>query len=161
MSGAASTASTSPLQTRLLRPILIGGLIAGFLDLVAAFISFGWGVPRAIASGLLGSRAFQGGLATWLLGVFLQFFIATAAATVYCLTSRRLRFLKDHFLVCGMFFGIAVYLVMNLIVLPLSAVPFKVGPFPVRGLIQGLVIHMLIIGLPISASLRFFSEKRA
>ncbi len=47
---------------------------------------------------------------------------------------------------------------MNLIVLPLSAVPFKVGPFTVRAMIQGLLVHMFLIGLPISFSLRQFSK---
>jgi hypothetical protein len=68
-------------------------------------------------------------------------------------------FLKDHFLVCGVFFGIAVYLVMNLIVLPLSAVPFAIGPFDVKGLRSGLLSHIVLIGLPISFSLWFFSKR--
>ena len=144
--------------SKLLLPILVGGLTAGTLDLIAAFLTYGWGVPRAIASGLLGSKSLHGGLATWILGVFLQLFIGCAAATVYCLASRKLRFLRDNFFVCGLFYGIAVFLVMNLIVLPLSAVPFKVGPFSVAVLIHGLLVHMFIIGLPISASLRLFSE---
>ena len=144
--------------SKLLVSILVGGLTAGTLDLIAAFLTYGWGVPRAISSGLLGAKSLQGGLATWILGVFLQLFIGCAAATVYCLASRKLRFLRDNFLVCGLFYGIAVFLVMNLIVLPLSAVPFKVGPFSVAVLIHGLLVHIFIIGLPISASLRLFSE---
>ena len=144
------------------RPILLaicaGGLAAGAFDLTTAFITYGGGVPRAIASGLLGARAFQGGVATWILGVVLHFVIAFLAATVYCLASRRLEFLKDHFFVCGLFYGIAVFLVMNLVVLPLSAVPFKAGPFTVRAMIQGLLVHMFLIGLPISFSLRRFSR---
>jgi magnesium-transporting ATPase (P-type) len=160
MEGDVTTAfsSESAQRQKLLLPIIVGGFVAGAFDLIAAFITFGWGVPRAIASGLLGSRAFQGGTATWILGVFLQFFIAVSAAAVYCLASRKLRFLRDHFLVCGLFYGVAIYLVMNLIVLPLSAVPFKVGPFTVAAMRQGLLVHMLIIGLPISASLRRFSK---
>jgi hypothetical protein len=150
--------SGSLQRQKILRPILIGGFVAGFLDLITAFITYGWGVPRAIASGLLGAQALHGGVATWILGVFLQFFIAYSAAVVYCVASLKLKFLKDHFFVCGLFYGIAVYLVMNLIVLPLSAVPFKIGPFPVAGLIQGLLVHMFIIGLPISFSLRKFSK---
>ena len=50
-----------------------------------------------------------------------------------------------------------VFLVMNLIVLPLSAIHFK-GPYTLRGLIQGLLIHMICIGLPISFSVRQFSK---
>jgi hypothetical protein len=160
MEGDVTTAFSSESAQRqsLLLPILVGGLVAGAFDLIAAFVTFGWGVPRAIASGLLGARAFEGGTAVWILGVFLQFFIAVSAAAIYCLSSRKLRFLRDHFLVCGLFYGVAIYLVMNLIVLPLSAVPFKVGPFTVAAMRQGLLVHMLIIGLPISFSLRRFSK---
>jgi len=154
--------AASPVVSVQRRPILlailIGGLTAGAFDLTSAFITYGWGVPRAIASGLLGARSFQGGVASWILGVFLHFVIALAAATVYCLASRKLDFLKYHFFVCGLFYGIAVFLVMNLVVLPLSALPFKVGPFTVRALIQGLLVHMFLIGLPISFSLRKFSD---
>jgi H+/Cl- antiporter ClcA len=81
--------------------------------------------------------------------VALHFFIATTIAAVYCLTSRRLAFLRDHFVVCGIFYGMAAYLVMNLIVLPLSAYHAR-GPFPLRSLIQGLLVHMILIGLPIA-----------
>jgi hypothetical protein len=134
-------------------PIVIGGLIAGSLDLIAAFITFGWGVPRHIAAGLLGHQAIQGGVAIWILGVFLHYFIAYSAATIYCLASLKLDFLKSHFVICGMFYGIAVFLVMNLIVLPLCGT-HAVGPYQLHALIQGLLTHMLIIGLPIAFSLR-------
>lgn len=137
-------------------PILVGGVVAGSLDLTSAFITYGWDVPRGIASGLLGSRSFHGGLTTWILGVFLHYFIASSAAAIYYVASRKLEFLKGHFFVCGLFYGIAVFLVMNLIVLPLSAFPFKVGPFTVAELIQGLLVHMVLIGLPISYSVRRF-----
>lgn len=137
--------------------IVIGGATAGSLDLVSAFITFGWAVPRAIAAGLLGQGAIHGGTAIWILGVCLHYFIAYAAATVYCLVSLKLDFLKQHFLVCGMFYGIAVFLVMNLVVLPLCGL-HATGPYQLHALIQGLVTHMLIIGLPIASSLRIFSR---
>jgi hypothetical protein len=144
-------------QSKILIPILIGGFVAGSLDLTSAFITFGWGVPRAIAAGLLGRQVLQGGTAIWILGVFLHYFIAYSAATIYCLVSLKLDFLKDHFIVCGMFYGIAIFLVMNLIVLPLSGL-HSAGPYQLRGLIQGILVHMFIIGLPISASLWKFSK---
>lgn len=141
----------------LLRPILVGGTIAGGLDLISAFLTFGLGVPRAIAGGLLGREVIRSSsVPIWVLGVVLQFTIALSAATIYCFASRRLPFLRDHWLVCGMFYGIAVFLVMNLIVLPICAL-HSAGPYQLHGLIQGIVVHMLIIGLPISFSLRKFS----
>ena len=144
--------SRQSLGKKTLRAILIGGFIAGTFDLIMAFVSFGWRVPRAIASGLLGSSAFQGGTGTWLLGVVLHYSIAFGAATVFCLVSWKLDFIRQHFLVCGLFFGIAVWLVMNLIIVPLSAFPNKGRSFTVPSMIQGLLVHMFLIGLPIAVS---------
>ena len=121
------------MKQSLLVPILAGGLVAGSLDLTAAFVTFGWGAPRAIAAGLLGMQALHGGPGTWMLGVLLHYLIAYLAATVYCVASRRLEFLRPYFLLCGMFYGIAVYLVMNLIVLPVSGL-HAAGPYQLRGL---------------------------
>lgn len=152
-----STAAFVRRKQRLLLPIVAGGSVAGALDLTSAFITFGWNVPCAIAGGLLGPSALHGGPSIWLLGVLLQFFIAYSAAAVYCLSSLKLTFLKEHFIVCGLFYGIAVFLVMNLIVLPLCAL-HAAGPYQVRALIQGLLVHMFIIGLPISFSASRLSE---
>ena len=154
-----ANSTQSPAQDRnLLAPILAGGLIAGTMDLTAAFIIWGWTVPRAIASGLLGPAALHGGAAIWTLGVFLHFFIALSAAAIYFFASRRLLFLKQNPLVCGLFYGIAVFLVMNLVVKPLSASPYRNGPFTLFALIQGLLVHMFCIGLPIAYSIRKFSK---
>lgn len=137
--------------------IAAGGLIAGTLDLLQACILFGWDIPLAIAAGLLGRQAFRGGVGTYVLGVVLHFFIALSAAAVYYAASRRLVFLKEHPLVCGLFFGGAVQEVMNLVVLPLSALHAR-GPYKLHDLILGLVVHMVVIGLPISFSVRRFAK---
>jgi hypothetical protein len=146
-----------PLRPNALLAILVGGLLAGSLDLGSAFILFGHGVPRAIAGGLLGPAAFHGGVGTYALGIALHFFIAISAAIVYYAASRRLVFLREHALICGLFYGIAVFLVMNLVVLPLSALHVR-GPFQLAGLIQGLLVHMFFIGLSISFSVRHFAR---
>jgi hypothetical protein len=137
--------------------IAVGGLTAGALDLTAAFVLFGGKVPLAVAAGLIGPQAIHGGNAVYLLGVLLHFFIAFSAAAVYYGASRRLAFLKEHPLVCGLFYGIAVHLVMQFIVLPLSALHAR-GPYQYRGFVQGLLIHMILIGLPISFSVRRFAK---
>src|ERR1700744_924 len=118
---AVAISTQSSRAAGLARPILVGGAIAGTLDLTSAFLTFGWQVPRAIAAGLLGRASFMNhNPLLWVLGVVLHFFIAFSAAAIYCLASRRLPFLRDHWLVCGMFYGIAIFLVMNLVVLPIS-----------------------------------------
>ncbi len=151
MSTSANVASAmdSPALSRLLLPILAGGAVAGTFDIASAFMTYGWGVCRGIAAGLLGAGARQGGIGIWLLGLFLHFFIATTIAAVYCLSSRRLTFLREHFFVCGLFYGMAAWCVMNLIVLPLSAIHAR-GPYQIHGMIQGILVHMFIIGLPIA-----------
>jgi hypothetical protein len=137
--------------------IAVGGLVAGTLDLTQACILFGWDIPLAIAAGLLGRQALHGGAGTYLLGILLHFFIACSAAAVYYVASLKLPFLKEYPLVCGLFFGAAVEEVMNLVVLPLSALHSR-GPYELRDLILGLVVHMVVIGLPISYSVRRFAK---
>jgi hypothetical protein len=87
----------------------------------------------------------------------LHFFIACSAAAIYYAVSRKLGFMTEHAVVCGAFYGIAVFLVMNLIVLPLSALHAK-GPYQFAGLVKGLLIHMILIGLPIALSVRRFAR---
>jgi len=135
----------------------VGGLIAGVLDLTQACILFGWKIPLSIAAGLLGRQAFHGGAGTYVLGVLLHFFIAFSAAAVYYAASRRLSFLTEHALVCGLFYGAAVEEVMTLVVLPLSALHAS-GPYELHDLILGLFVHMVVVGLPISFSVRRFAK---
>jgi hypothetical protein len=137
--------------------IAVGGTVAGSFDLTAAFIIYGANVPKVITGGLLGTSAFRGGAGVWMLGVFLQYFIATSSAAVYYGASRKLTFLKEHALACGLFFGVAVYLVMNVIVLPLCALHLT-NALSLHSLIQGLLVHMILIGLPIAYSVRLFSK---
>jgi hypothetical protein len=150
--------ASKPLGKRnALLAIAVGGGIAGTLDLLQACILFGWDIPLVIAAGLLGRGAFQGGVGTYVLGVVLHFFIACSAAAVYYMASRRLSFMMEHPLVCGLFFGAAVQEVMNLVVLPLSALHAR-GPYKLHDLILGLLVHMVVVGLPISFSVRRFAK---
>jgi hypothetical protein len=148
---------TQTRNSNALLAIAVGGLIAGSIDLLQASILFGWDIPLAIAGGLLGKQAFQGGAATYALGVFLHFFIALSAASIYYGASRKLVFLTQYPLICGLFFGAAVNEVMNLVVLPLSALHAR-GPYRLHDLILGLVVHMIVIGPPISYSVRRFAR---
>lgn len=142
---------------RVLLPALVGGIAAPTLDAISAFLTFGWAMPRAIASGLLGARAFKDGAGAWLLGLAAHYFILIVAALLYGRASRRLPFLRVNYIVCGLFHGIAIYLVMNLIVLPLSAVPFPVAPFTAATRRHDMTLQMLLVGMPISSSFRLLS----
>jgi hypothetical protein len=136
--------------------IAVGGAVAGALDLTQAMILFGKTIPLAIAGGLLGPRAFQGGAGIYILGVLLHFFIACSAAAIYFAVSRKLKFLTEFPVACGLFFGAAVELVMTLVVLPLSAL-HAMGPYTYRDLVSGFLVHMTVVGLPISFSMWLFA----
>jgi hypothetical protein len=141
--------------------ILAGGLACGVLDITAAFVVYGafgakpMGILKGIAAGLLGPRAFDGGVGTALFGLSLHFVIALGAAAVYVLASSRWPFLLKRFVVAGVLYGVAVYFFMNRIVVPLSAA--RKFPFSLRMMLIGVAIHIVCVGLPIAAMTRRFT----
>ena len=148
-------------------PILIGGLIAGTLDIsyacIYSYLRRGTKpvvILQSVASGALGQPAFAGGAKTAALGLVFHFLIALIAATVFYLASRVISFMITHAVISGVVFGVCVYLVMNLVVLPLSRIPGKVPlwAYPWPSLIGGLLIHMFGIGLPIALVVRRYSK---
>ena len=136
----------------------IGGLVAGTLDLLQACIFFGWDIPLVIAGGLLGRKAFDCGAGTYILGVALHYFIALSAAAIYYAASRRLNYLKESWIVCGLFFGAAVDDFMRFVVLPLSALHSH-GPYELQDLLKGVCTHMVVVGLPIAFSVKRFAPR--
>jgi hypothetical protein len=141
-------------------PALVGGCAAATLDAASAFHAFGWNMPKGIAAGVLGASARYGGAGTWILGLSLHFFILIVAAALYGIASWRWTFMRVNFLLCGVYYGISVFLFMNLAVVPLSAFPLSFAPFKVSGLISGMLMHVLLVGLPISISYRFLGRAR-
>jgi hypothetical protein len=113
-------------------------------------------VLQSIASGVLGADSYKGGVRTAALGAALHFLIALVACAVYYGVSRKISFLTQQFILCGIVYGIAVYAFMNMVVLPLT---FKRSfSNPPGVLITGLLIHIFCVGLPISATVRHFSK---
>lgn len=151
-------------ESRPWRAILLGGLIAGTIDIsyacIFSYLRRGTSPVRilqSVASGALGRSAFEGGARTAVLGLVFHFLIATIAAAVYYLASRPLRLLVNYAVICGPLYGVCIYLVMNFVVLPLSAIGSRPAlPLPV--LISGLLIHMFGIGLPIALIVRRYSR---
>lgn len=152
--------SLRPRSSQAYQAIGWAGLLAGTLDITAALVEAGLAgkspvyLFQAIAGGLLGMSSFRGGLATAALGGFFHFLIATTAAAVFYVASRKLKFLVHHAIPSGLLYGIAVYIFMNYIVLPMSAYHTKIV-FPK---IKDVAILMFMVGLPISLMVRRFSH---
>lgn len=145
----------------------MGGSVAGALDITyaIAFWAVRSGVPatrvlQSVASGLLGAAATRGGLPATALGLGLHFFIAFSFAAFFYLVSRRVPILIRHAVVSGIVYGVGIFALMNLVVVPLSAFPRKLT-FPPAVLITGLLIHMFGIGLPIALANRRAAAPRA
>jgi hypothetical protein len=138
-----------------LQAILWAGSACAILDGVAASVQCGLlgikplRVWQGVASGLLGERAFRHGWVSGSLGLLLHFVIAFTAATVFVELCRQLPSFARAYLISGPVYGVAVFLVMNLIVVPFSARPKR----PVsssQAMIAQLIIHVFFVGLPIA-----------
>jgi uncharacterized membrane protein YagU involved in acid resistance len=137
--------------------ILLGGTLAGVLDILAAFLMSWPRVPpvrvlQYIASGALGPSAFRGGAATAAVGLALHFVIAFAAAALYVAASRRWRVLTARPVASGSVYGVVVYAMMQLVVLPLSRVTRGTPTWRSVALMIG--IHIVCVGLPIAFAAR-------
>ena len=135
--------------------IVLAGLLTGTLDGMAAIIQYvviRGGSPVNvfvhIASGVFGSAAFSRGISVALWGVFFHYCIAFIWAVIFFQVYPRIAFLARNRLVTGLLLGLFIWLVMNLVVLPLSNVPpLRFNPVRVS---LGIIILMLCVGLPIT-----------
>lgn len=141
-----------PLTTA--QAILYGTLVVGLLDGLDAIVVFGavGATPvrifQSIAAGLLGRASYAGGVPTALVGMALHFVVACGIVSSYVAVSRVVPALWRQPLLYGPLYGIAVYFVMNVIVIPLSAIGTM--RFSTLGVVNGLLIHALVVG-PVSA----------
>jgi hypothetical protein len=159
MASVGSTMSSS-VRPRPIAAIAVGGGIVGALDLIYAIVVYSRQqpilVPQTIASGLLGPKAYAGGVPVAVLGIILHFVIALVAAAVYYLASRKLAVLIDQAVIAGMIYGALVYAFMHMVVLPLSLVPVFDTPLAYR--VAEFIEHWFCVGLPIALSVRHFSK---
>jgi hypothetical protein len=154
-------------RPRAWQAILTGGLIAGVLDITYAciFSYFRRGlrpitVLQSVASGALGREAYNGGFKTAALGLAFHFLIALTIAAVYYFASRVIRPMVTQPVLCGLIYGVCVYLVMYGLVLRFSAIRSANYPwsYPWPVLVGNVLIHTLGIGLPIALAVRRFSK---
>lgn len=149
-----------------LRTILAAGIIAGGLDSAAASVVFYFKlglspaqVMQYIASALYGAEAFSGGTGMVIIGTLLHFIIAFIIAAGYFYLYPVLNPLKKWPVISGLLLGIAIWLFMNLVVIPFSKI--QPAPFEISAVIISLGWHMLLVGLPISLiTKRHFESSR-
>ncbi len=107
-----------------LAAILWGGFIAGTVDIGAASLISGYSpvvILKYVAGGLLGKASLAGGPGNAVLGLLLQWGMSIVIAAIFVLALRK-RITRPHtWPTWGIAYGAAVFLVMNYVVVPLSA----------------------------------------
>ncbi|MGH8306743.1 MAG: hypothetical protein ACRER0_00565 [Gammaproteobacteria bacterium] len=136
--------------------VLLGGFIAGTIDIGAASL-INWLSPivilRAIASGLLGKAAFHEGVPAALLGLGLQWAMGILIAAIYMLGTYRFTRLRQRWIPMGVGYGAVILIVMNYVVVPLSAAPFKPSSDMLK--IAENLLAMILFGLIVA----FFAQR--
>jgi hypothetical protein len=152
---AASLNAHTGSGSRAMKAILGGGLIGGAFDITYACVAV-WlyrcaspiRVGQSVASGLLGrDAAFAGGVSTGVLGFALHFGMALIMAAVYYAAATRIPLLVKRAVWCGPIYGLGLYLTMNFIVMPLSAIGTHGGTGPLFLVIPEILVHMFLVGL--------------
>ena len=142
--------------TRRQREILVlAALLGAALDLTFAFVFYSFqgatplGILRGIAAGLIGrEEARAAGAWVPVLGAALHFLIACCAALIFYLANRRWPTLLRHWALGGASFGVAMYLVMHFVVIPLSRLPFHLPSLP--NVLGELFSHIFLFGMVIA-----------
>lgn len=139
--------------------VLLAGCAAATIDIVFAFVFFGWQlgitptrVLQSVASGLYGPASYEGGMPTAAAGLLAHYFILIVAAWWYYLASRRIGLLNRHYVVCGVLFGIAIYVAMTFVIVPLSAA--RMRPLTWNAVTVGQFLIHPVLGLAIAAIVR-------
>ena len=118
-------------------------------------------VLRFISSGVFGKSAFEpenSMMPIWGLGF--HYLIALGFTLIFFLAYPQLPFLRGRKYQVGIMYGIFVWLVMNMVVVPLSRTP--VLPFKPLNSLIGILILIAAIGIPISLSAnKFYGNEKA
>jgi uncharacterized membrane protein YagU involved in acid resistance len=112
------------VRWNIVRAALLGGIVAGTIDLGAACIITGRSLPfilHAVAGGLLAQRSFSGGTPTAILGLVLQEAMGILIAAIYVIAAQSIPILNRRWVTLGLLYGVAIFFVMNYVVVPLSA----------------------------------------
>ncbi|MDP1777150.1 MAG: hypothetical protein Q8K90_00880 [Brevundimonas sp.] len=144
---------TLPTTLTLARTALYAGLLAGALDIIAAIVTNPQ-VParvvlQSVASGLLGPEAYRGGWPTAWLGLTSHFAIMLVIAVIFVAAAAAIPALRRFWIPVGVVFGVAVWLAMAFVVVPMSASPLT-PPADLTTALKPIAVHIVAVGLPIA-----------
>jgi hypothetical protein len=148
--------------------ILLGGLVAGALDITYACVHYGLvydiaptRIFQSVAAGVFGrEEARAGGLTTAGIGLSLHFVLTTLMAAFFVAWTQMVPDLNKWPLLSGPTYGLAIFALMQFVVLPLSAAGGGNHPEG-QFLTGGLLIHAFGFGCPIALIAKRFAPQQA
>lgn len=142
-------------MNRLFSKILKAGFLVGTLDILSAFLYYfiktknnPLTILQFVASGVFGKAAFAGGNEMLLYGLVLHYIIAFAFTLFFFWIFPKLKLLSKNRIGTGIVYGIFVWMVMNLMIVPFSRIPAR--PFDSVNALINAVILVVCIGIPLS-----------
>lgn len=146
------------------KTIFSAGIAAGITDIAAAFLVYALiqhkttpvKILQSVASGIFGKQAFNGGSTMAMTGLLIHFLIAVCFASGYYITFINISYLRKHPFLSGLAYGIVVWILMNLVVLPLR---FGYAPSLNITALPGILILMVCFGLPVSLITHYHSTR--
>jgi uncharacterized membrane protein YagU involved in acid resistance len=139
----------------------------GTLDILAAFLYYFirtgnnkvFNVLRYVASGFFGKEAISGGGEMIVAGVLFHYLIAFAFTLFFFWLFPHLKALSINKILIGIVYGIFVWAIMNLVVVPLSRIGSQ--PFNTINVLSNLLILIVCMGIPLSIMATNFYKRRA
>ena len=134
--------------------ILWASLLAGTLDILSA-LALNYKIApvkifQFIASGVFGKAAFQGGIPMALWGALFHYLIASVCTVVlFLIYPKIILFAKDK-IALGIAYGFIIWVIMNLMILPHTNIPGKVGHLTITTILTGTAALVVCIGIPVS-----------
>lgn len=144
--------------------ILWSGIVVAVLDGIAGIIFFHIRLNFSpskfmqwIASAIEGPSAFTAGSSAIIEGVVIHLLSSIIMAALYYLAYQSSRIIRGNTVISGIIYGFGIWIVMNLIVFPLSNVP--PAPFVLFNALISITWHIVLVGLPIAIITNSHSKK--
>lgn len=166
----ASVSGAPPISSgAFVRSVLITTALVGTLDIIAAHLhiwaasgNFPTRVFKGIAAGAVGRQsAMEGGAGTLFLGIFFHYFISLTFTLLFFLAYPRIAALRKNIWVSGIAYTLFVWLTMNFVVLPFSALHAPLPDFANKHTYFGACVLAVVFAVPIAlCAERFYRNGR-
>lgn len=148
-------------KNRILIIILWAGLLVGSLDILAAFIQFyirthhnPQRILLYIASSVFGKEAYEGKGIMIVWGLIIHFMVAYAF-TVFLFIIYPVLFQRINKIAAGILYGIFIWVVMNMLILPMTKVSVA-KQIHAEQIIAGMLILVVAVGIPLTFIARHY-----